>query len=244
MKNKTRNQILRKVREEEYKTVFPIDERLKIENDFSIINHRIFEISEIAFNALWKIIKAESEEILSSYLTQNEAEIRIILIDHFYDMSKYYLMGRIFYAAKYNIDKDIDRYIEFDQEYKVFNYKNDGEKKLAAEIVQLMLTGPRIINQLRNKQTENFQEEILYLENRQGTYDKRIFKRAYKIQKENQGKKPKITDEQAIIKANEQLLLYPQEKLADNNGMPTEFLFHIKKTYSNYHKKILREKDK
>ena len=244
MKKNIRNQILRKVSEKEYKPSYPIDEPLKYYNDFSVINNRIFQISEIAVNTLWKVIKKETEEILGPYLAHREIEIRHILIDHFYDMSKYYLMGRIFYAAKYDIDKDIDLFIEFDQEHKVFNYKNDGEKKLAAEIVKLMLTGPRILNHLMNKQAENLQEEISSLENRHGTYDKKLFKLAFKIQKENKGKKPKITDEQAIIRAVEQLSLYPKDKLIDSNGFPTDFLLAIKKTYANYHKKRLRERSR
>lgn len=242
MNIKKRNLVLKKIPEEMFKTSYPIEEPLKYDNDFYILNNTLFQQCQIAVNALLKVIKEEAEEILGAYFEQRENEIKNILIDHFYDTAKYYLMGRIFFSAKYNIDKDIDRFIEFDQSIGMFVYKNDGEKKLVYEIVTIMLTGPRIFDNLMKKQSEKLQAEILLLENRNGTYDKRIFKEAYKIQKQSKGKKPKITDELAIIKANEILSIYPTEQLVDENGFAKPFLKSIVKTYANHHRKKLKTK--
>lgn len=79
---------------------------------------------------------------------------------------------------------------------------------------------------------------IMEIENKNRTYDKRLFIEAKEIYNKNKGKKPKTTYSEALILANNRLNLYENENLRDKNGQYTTLLFYMETAFRKQFKGI------
>lgn len=111
-------------------------------------------------------------------------------------------------------------------------------------VIETLFELPDMIIYTMNNDKDKIKKKLEEWENKYGTYPKEMFKRAYELQQQAIKDKLKLTDENAILKANEDGIFYPHPQLSDEEGKPTLFLFNITKTYSNYWKRKIREGNK
>jgi len=117
------------------------------------------------------------------------------------------------------------------------NLHQDSIDKLINTVLEL----PELVIYSFKNDLEKIKKKLDEWENKYSKYPKELFIEAFRIQKLNVGKRPKITDEDAIILANENLQLFLPEKLIDSFGQKTHELLLIKNSYSNYHRPLLKK---
>lgn len=90
------------------------------------------------------------------------------------------------------------------------------------------------------KKQEVIAKELDKWKNKYPKYPVALYERAFKLQKEAKKNKMKITDENAIIKANEALKIINEKEMIGEDGKPTISSYRITKAYSNYWKTKLK----
>lgn len=145
--------------------------------------------------------------------------------------------------AEINYENNYKEALEY-VEKNGFMTKTTGNNNLFdsafIEVLNTLFELPEfIIYTLKNDQ-EKINKKINELRNRYGKYDKRIFKLAFELQEAAIKNRRSLTDENAIIEANNKLLIIKSDELINEYEQPLPLLMKIAKTYSNYWKPQLR----
>lgn len=195
------------------------------------------------FENTWGDIESAYESYLNNVIGKNiDKKIhKRIFKETLFEQVKYFYLGRIYKMAKEDLD---EKYLEETLSFNELTGCFESTKKYFEidYIIHKVLFPPLLVLSVSEGKTDDLNIMIDKLDNRYGTYPKQLFKSAYNMQLESKGKKPKLTDELAIIKANNLKNYYSKDQLVDENGFATPFLKAIVKTYANHHKKKLKTK--
>lgn len=108
------------------------------------------------------------------------------------------------------------------------------------QIIDDLFEIPELIIATLTAEKEKVETKLENWENKYAKYPIALYKKAFKLQEEAAKNMMKLTDENAIIKANDVLEKINKKDLINENGMQTEMLLKITKTYSNYWKPMLK----
>jgi len=81
-------------------------------------------------------------------------------------------------------------------------------------------------------------DRIMDIENKNRKYDKRLFIKAKEIYISNKGRKPRVTQAEALVMANDKLGTYANEKLRSKDGFDTELLCEMEISFRKQFKGI------
>ncbi len=96
---------------------------------------------------------------------------------------------------------------------------------------------PNLVLSAFEETSNNFEKMINDLLDKNRTYSIALFKKAKVIYETNKGRKPRVTQAEALILANNELQTYNNELLRDRNGFDTPFFF----TYANFIQKTIQK---
>lgn len=218
---------------------FPLGIESRI-TDFMHINMELKQIFNRKFELLWiEMVEKYGEAIEKNAPFQADREThKRVLQTVLSDQLVLIYLGKIFQMARENTDDPLEDTIEYDERLGFFRLKS-AEEVVDLIFYQITFTTTLIIEISQGK-TENLNKIISEYENKYGLYPKELFKIAFRMQLANKGKRPKITDEDAIIFANKEGKFYDENLLENKNGK-TSFLLNITKSYSNHHKSKLKK---
>lgn len=195
------------------------------------------------FENTWGDIESTYKLYLDNVIGKNidKKVHKRIFKETLFELLKYSYLGRIYKMAKEDLDEEyLEETLSFNTLQGCFESTN---KYFEIDyIIHKILFPAILVLNVSEGKADDLNMMINNLENRYGTYPKELFKIAYNMQVENKGKKPRITDELAVIKANDLKNYYSKDQLVDENGFATPFLKAITKTYANHHKKKLKTK--
>ena len=215
----------------------------KTVNELMLIKDEVSEATDKLFTKTWDELKEMHKDPIILWEGKvDEKNLKRIMVEAVRQLAKYVLYGRLYEIAKFDLDDEFEnRAVEYDKEKDQYYFNKKAREGMNIAISGEVLFVSELIVAVWRGNYEKLQEIIIEHENKYGKYDKRLFKEAFKIQRENKGKRPKITDEDAIVLANQRLNIQPAEELINNDGQKTLTLLNITKTYSNYHKPLLRK---
>jgi hypothetical protein len=107
---------------------------------------------------------------------------------------------------------------------------NSGENNLMP-IVNEMFEIPNLVLSAMEKSKNNFEKMIDEFKNRNRFYDIKLFREAKNIYIANKGKKPKITQAEALILANQDMNLFQPEVLRDSNNFDKDFFKNMQDSF-------------
>lgn len=108
-------------------------------------------------------------------------------------------------------------------------------------VLETLFEFPELIIYTFKHDQEKINKKIAELSNRYGKYDKRIFKLAFELQVAAKENRRSLTDENAIIESNNELLIFKSDELINEFEQRLPLLTKIAKTYSNYWKPKLKK---
>jgi len=115
-------------------------------------------------------------------------------------------------------------------------------KALALNIIEVVVENvfamPEIVLTAFESTSNNYEVTINDLLNKNRTYGIELFKKAKKIYEDNRGKKPRITQAEALIKANNELHIYENENLRNSDGFDTEFFSNMQVSFRRQFKQL------
>ena len=209
---------------------------------FYELRNRITEKFDKRFDELWMQLEHYYGKYMPKVMPEKydrETHKRVLSAVIKTDV-KHILYGMIYEMAKLDLDKtELENNLYFDARTGFFEL--DPKEDVIDIIINSLFFPIFILLDLSEGKTEDLNQRITQLINRHGTYPKELFIEAYRIQEENKGKRPKITDEDAIVIANNNIKSFENVDLIDNNGQKTSMLLSITKSYSNYHKPLLKK---
>lgn len=207
---------------------------------FDIFNGDLFEIFNERFKKYWIDISKYFEHKKDLWGKETEVEIyEAVFRDTLFDQFKYLYYGKLFENARENLkDDDLEQSISFDEHTGFF--RTTRKRKAIEDIAEHVFFMAITMIELVEGKVDFIKKKLEDAEDRYGLYPKKLFEIAYRIQNENIGKRPRITDEDAIIFANREGKFY-DEKLLENENGRTSFLLNITKSYSNHHKPKLKK---
>jgi len=215
----------------------------EIFNELTKIRHQIDYKVKGSFNRLWEEMKRIHKEPIKLWEDDvEENNVKKIMMEVLGRLTKYYFYGRLYETAKYNKKQSFENLaIEYNKERDEYFFNKTMQKGYPILIKDDILFITETMMTIFEGNYNRLKEKIEREQNRYGKYDKKIFKTAYEIQDDNKGKRPKVTDEDAIVLANQKVKIYEQEELINKYGKRTTKLLNITKSYSNYHKPLLKE---
>lgn len=209
---------------------------------FSEVNIQVYRIFEERFESLWEQIEGYYGKFIEDVLPgkYDKTVHKKVFKEVMNEQVKYVLYGKIYEMAKNDLDDPLlENLISYNESTGFFELK-ELEAVLDYIIHGLFFPVFMLID-LSEGKVEELNKKIMEHQNRFGTYPKELFIEAYRIQEANKGQRPKITDEDSIVMANKTLKADKKLNLIDENGQKTILLLNITKSYSNYHKQLLKK---
>lgn len=209
---------------------------------FTEVNFKVNKIFNARFENLWEQIEVHFGKYIEKVLPgkYDKTVHKKVFREVMNEQVKYILYGKIYEMAKNGLDDPIlEKLIIYDNRTGFFDLKN--AEALLDYIIDGIFFPVIILMDLSEGKVEELNTKIKEQQNRFGTYSKELFIEAYRLQELNKGKRPKITDEDSIVMANERLKVYEAMLLINDKGQKTALLLSMTKSYSNYHKPLLKK---